>query len=785
MRDRTLFAEQETADSGGVFVRVAVERGMDRGPEDAALTYRCDPGAGEARVRVGERVEVPLGRGGKSAGGIVVEVGGPELLGDLAPSRVKPVLRRTGAVLPAGLLGLAAWMAEYYVCPLGMVLTGMMPAAVKAGTGRKAEEIVTRLEMPAGATLTKAQEKLWARVRGVEAGEFPLPLKSLAGLVGARGVAGLRKLAGLGALGIEKREGVNAGELPGFDGVEVGKGERHEPTAEQARVIEGIGGNGGAGGREGFGVHLLRGVTGSGKTEVYLRLIERVLGRGGRAIVLVPEIALTPQTAGRFTRRFGGARVAVLHSGLSAAQRHREWRRIAGGEASVVVGARSAVFAPVEDLGLIVVDEEHDTSYKQDRLPRYNARDVAVKRGQLAGVPVVLGSATPSLESWGNARAGRYRLWELTERVGGAVLPEVRVVDMRLEHRARRETDPDDRRLHLLGPTLEREIEASLRGGGQVILLLNRRGFASYVWCRNAACGFVAGCEQCDANLVVHRHDGLPAGGIVRCHHCGAEQRVPVLCPSCGGKVALWGGGTQRAEEELVSKFSSLGVVEGETLLRVDSDTMHGARDYYEALGRFGRGEVRVLIGTQMLAKGLDYPNVRLVGVLDADLSLNIPDFRSSERTFQLVSQVAGRAGRGTHPGLVIVQTYNPGAGAIRHAAAHDFEGFARTELAVRERAGLPPATRMARVVCRDERAERAKEAAGLLAAHLGAGGLVSVRGPMACVVGRVAGQYRYAVEIVGARAGQVQAALAGARRAGLLKSDAKTAVDVDPVALM
>jgi primosomal protein N' (replication factor Y) len=534
-------------------------------------------------------------------------------------------------------------------------------------------------------------------------------------------------------------------------------------------------------------VHLLRGVTGSGKTEVYLRLIDRVLGEGRSAIVLVPEISLTPQTAGRFTRRLGETRVAVLHSGLTGSQRHREWSRVSSGEARVVVGARSAVFAPLKDLGLIVVDEEHDGSYKQDRLPRYNARDVAIVRGSLAGCPVLLGSATPSLESWANAtgRGAKYRLWELPARVGGATLPEVRIVDLREEHRARREAEGNDRRIHLLGTTLEHAIDRTLRAGGQVLILHNRRGFASYVWCRNAACGYVASCNQCDANLVVHRGERLPAGGVVRCHHCDSEQRVPRACPVCGGPVALWGGGTQRAEDELANKFAALGIEEGRTMLRLDSDTMRSARDYAAALSRFARGQVRLLLGTQMIAKGLDYPGVRLVGVIDADLSLHIPDFRAAERTFQLVSQVAGRAGRGQVPGRVILQTSNPHAAPIVLAARHDYAAFAAGELAVRDRAGLPPVTRMARVVCRDKDAAAARRAAASLADVLAATPGLRVRGPMPCVVSRVAGQYRVAVEIVAPAAGVLQRALAGARRAGLLRSDASTAVDVDPATLL
>jgi primosomal protein N' (replication factor Y) len=680
------------------------------------------------------------------------------------------------------MVDLAEWMAGYYVCPLGMVMASMVPAAVKQGVGRRAVE---RVSLIPGAfeNLKAPQRKLLDLVRALSPGEFPMSVQTLAARLDLKSPARLRALIAAGALQASMTEEVHAREglvgglgLPTLD---------ITPTAAQQRVIDGIAPSLGS-----FQVHLVRGVTGSGKTEVYLRLIAKVLERGQSAIVLVPEIALTPQTADRFTARFGRPRVAVMHSGLTAAQRNREWSRAASGAASVVVGARSAVFAPVANLGLIVVDEEHDSSYKQDRLPRYNARDVSIKRGQLEGFPVVLGSATPALESWANATAGsaKWTLWELTERVGGAVLPQVEIVDLRLERQARAHSPTgQDGRLHLLGPTLEQALETTLNSGAQAILLLNRRGFAHYISCPKPACGFVLACSDCDANLVLHRHTGVPAGELVRCHHCLAEQMVPRLCPQCGTKLNVFGGGTQRAEDELVRKFTSMGLALGSTLLRLDSDSMRSARDYYEALASFARGDARVLIGTQMIAKGLDYPNVRLVGVLDADTSLNIPDFRAAERTFQLVSQVAGRAGRGTQPGRVIIQTMNPESTPIRLAAAHDYVTFAHDELATRVRSKLPPAARMARVVCRDEDDAKARDRAGELVEVLRAiaGESAIVRGPAPCPVSRVAGQYRWALDVFGPRAGVVQQVLAGARAKGLLKSDAKTAVDVDPVSLM
>lgn len=772
---------------GTLFARVAVERGIETDRAAEGLTYRIDPQQASPPPVIGERVDVPLGKSGKPTPGIIIAHGGTELLGNLAPAKVKPILRRFGAGLSAPLVELAQWMAAYYVCPLGMVLASMIPAAVKHETGRRTVELI-RLFPGEPPPLKAPQQRLLESIRALPTEAFPLPLRDLALRLGLKGPQRLRRLIELGALESTMTEEVHARDL-----ITDGGREAIPPltlTTQQHAAVEGI-----AATLNTFHAHLLRGITASGKTEVYLRLIARVLEAGQSAIVLVPEIALTPQTATRFTQRFGAQRVAVMHSGLTPAQRHREWAKAAGRTGVVVVGARSAVFAPVLRLGLIVVDEEHDTSYKQDRLPRYSARDVATKRAHLEQCPVLLGSATPSMESWSNANpadsghtSSRWTLWELTSRVGDARLPEVEIVDLREERRKRIQSQGgDDGRLHLLGPTLEAALVDTLQAERQAILLLNRRGFAHYISCPRPACGFVLRCDQCDSNLILHRHQGVPAGELVRCHHCLSEQLVPRLCPACATKLNVFGGGTQRALDELVRKFTAMGLTEGDTLLRLDSDSMRGARDYHEALSRFGSGEARVLIGTQMIAKGLDYPNVSLVGVLDADTALYLPDFRAEERTFQLVSQVAGRAGRGRIAGRVIVQTMNPGNPAIQLAAAHDYPAFAQRELATRRRAGLPPAARMARIVCRDEveakARERSTELVDLLRFH--AGETATIRGPAPCPISRIAGQYRYALEVFAPRAGGVQAVLAAARQQGLLKSDARTAVDVDPVALL
>jgi primosomal protein N' (replication factor Y) len=457
-----------------------------------------------------------------------------------------------------------------------------------------------------------------------------------------------------------------------------------------------------------------------------------------------------------------------------------------------VLGARSAVFAPIPDgqLGLIIVDEEHDGSYKQDQAPRYQGRDVAIRRAQLAGCPIILGSATPSLESWHNATqrdGGRYALHRLRQRAPGLRLPKVQVVDFREQARQRR-----DNRVHLLGPILESAIARTLDGGGQVLILLNRRGYANYIACPSSRCGWMLTCDHCDVTMVHHRDKKLPAGeGYVRCHHCLSEQKLPAICPQCGNKISIFGLGTQRIEEELARKFPQL--VQGQTMLRIDSDTMRGAAAFHDALGRFGTGEIRLMLGTQMIAKGLDFPGVRLVGVINADTSINLPDFRASERTFQLVNQVAGRAGRGDDPGLTIVQTFNPSSPAIRLAAAHDYEGFAQQELAEREQSGLPPVTRMARIVIRDEDHIKCIEAARGLARGLteiinqtpGDRGGVHVRGPAPCPISRIADKHRHQIEILAPTAALMQGFLTKARSAGLLKSGTEMAIDVDPIALL
>jgi primosomal protein N' (replication factor Y) len=564
-------------------------------------------------------------------------------------------------------------------------------------------------------------------------------------------------------------------------------------TGEQEVVIQGIGQTL----ESGFSTHLLFGVTGSGKTEVYIRLIEKAIARGKAALLLVPEISLTPQTGGRLIGRFPKHCVAVLHSGLSSAQRHQQWALAAeqsGHGADIVLGARSAVFAPLPDhrLGLIIVDEEHDSSYKQDQSPRYHGRDVAIRRAQLAKCPIVLGSATPSLESWHNAtRIDRptSTLHRLRQRAPGLRLPKVQVLDFRQQSRER-----NDKHVHLLGPVLEGAIARTLEGNGQVLILLNRRGYASYLACPSARCGWIMTCDHCDVTVVYHRDKGLPLGGYVRCHHCLSEQKLPPACPQCGKRISIFGLGTQRIEEELMRKFPQL--AEGQAMLRIDSDTMGGSRDFHDALSRFGSGEARLLLGTQMIAKGLDFPGVRLVGVINADTSINLPDFRASERTFQLVNQVAGRCGRGAEPGLTIVQTFNPTTPAIRFAAVHDFESFAKQELIEREQSGLPPWTRMTRIVVRDEDHVRCIATARELSKRLIAiaddivsglaGSLpVRLRGPAPCPIARIADKHRQQIEILAPTAAAMQRFLTLARGAGLIKSSEEMAVDVDPSALL
>jgi primosomal protein N' (replication factor Y) len=481
--------------------------------------------------------------------------------------------------------------------------------------------------------------------------------------------------------------------------------------------------------------------------------------------------------------RLAAHRVLVLHSGLTAAQRNEQWGLAAQPGPCVVVGARSAVFAPIPDgdLGLVIVDEEHDTGYKQDQQPRYHGRDTAIRRAQLAGCPVLLGSATPSLETWWNAtERGVVHLHRLSRRAPGLRTPRVELVDFRAEQRTW-----TDRRVHLIGPTLERALRRTLDEGGQAIILLNRRGYANSIVCAAKDCTWCMECDRCDAGMVAHRDTRLPKGGFVRCHHCLSELRLPERCPVCRGPISIFGLGTQRVEEELERTFPDL---PAGALARVDGDTTQTAAHFHDVLGRFGRGEVRILLGTQMIAKGLDFPNVRVVGVISADTALNLPDFRATERTYQLVSQVAGRCGRGDAAGLAIVQTFQPDAPAIQWAAQQDFEAFAASELAARKAFGLPPAKRLARLVLRDADHDRALAAGRAVVARLltlPAAAGVLIRPAADCPIGRINDRFRVQIELLAPTASALATLIAAGRSAGAIVPSDHLAVDVDPVALL
>lgn len=632
------------------------------------------------------------------------------------------------ALIREPVMRLARWIADYYLAPIEAAVHTVLPAPVRHGGARELarRRIVLEAWPPpeVEARMQRRARRQFAVLTALRAAHGEQWLASLERAVPGAAAAA-RALAQDGWVRIETATRRRAPESEA-------RLVRTEPLPlmpQQAAALDTI--------REAIDtgrppVVLLFGVTGSGKTEVYLQAMDHALRRDRGAIVLVPEISLTPQTVDRFRARFGDT-IAVLHSHLSDGERFDEWHRVHEGRARIVVGARSALFAPVRNLGLIVVDEEHEPTYKQDETPRYHARDVAVMRGHLEGCAVVLGSATPSLESWRNAAIGKYARVDLPHRVDHRQMPQIRIVDMRAES-ARTGKTP------VFSKLLTERIEDRLAKGEQTILFLNRRGYASSLICPR--CGHVVRCEACSVSMVYHK-----GRSQIVCHLCGAARPVPDVCPApnCRDPAIRHAGlGTERVEEILRRLFPRARVA------RMDSDTMTRKDDYRRVLGEFRVGRIDVLIGTQMIAKGLDFPNVTLVGVVHADLALHLPDFRAGERTFQLLIQVAGRAGRGDVAGEVIVQTFTPFHIAIQAARRLDWATFYDQELAFRRELGYPPFTHMILCLLRGESeitvADAAAAAAGQLRSLLG--DLAVVPDPAPAPIARIRGRYRYQILI-------------------------------------
>jgi primosomal protein N' (replication factor Y) len=666
-----------------LFVEVAVPL-----PIDHTFTYRVPPGE-EARARIGVRVLVPFGPR-RVTGLIVGRADGSALEGREAKP-VQAFLDEEPYVTPRHLEFLSA-AARECLAPIGE----MLRAALPRGLPRRDAPSVPRTESffrPARGAgefpLTPKQRQVFAAV--LEAGE--ISSTQLSALVPG-GADAARRLAAKGLLATSVREkpvGLSAAHLPDTSGEIV-------PTAHQEAALAKIG-VALASGK--FAAFVLHGITGSGKTEVYLRAIEQVRLTGRQALYLVPEIALTPQLLGRVKSRFGDG-VAVLHSGLSRAERAAQWKRVRSGEVFLSVGARSSVFAPFPAPGLFIVDEEHDSAYKQEDGIRYQARDLALLRGKMEDAAVLLGSATPSAESVHLSRTGEATLLSLPERIGGRELPEIRIVDLK----GRASLRGADR---YFSPELEAAIEETLSRGEKAMLFLNRRGYAPAVTCLD--CGETVHCRNCRVSLTFHRqHDAL------LCHYCNARAEPPEKCAACGGhKLAQVGIGTERLLAWAAKRWKDARVA------RLDSDVSRRKGAYGEILSRMQAGDVDILVGTQMIAKGHDFPEVTLVGVLLADLSLSFPDFRSAERTFQILTQVSGRAGRGDHPGKVIVQTLSPDHVCIRMAAKHDFSAFIAEELAAREALGYPPFGRMLLLRLWGSKAGKVREAAEEVAEALAA----------------------------------------------------------------
>ena len=751
-----------------MYVKVAIDLALDR-----LFTYEV-PVDLRSEVKVGQLLRVPFSH--REARGFALQIddsvqriddrgteresGGKSTLNSQLSTlnsqlstlnyKIKPIL---GIADPAPffspeMLKLVRWIAEYTCSPIEMCLKAAVPAAVLKPNARPKELLFVEPVADATAPLTSYQRTLLDNIRRVGGGWLQQLCREF-----KTTPATLRTMAAKGALKIEPR----AQRRDPLAGRSVLPSKPLSLNGMQRAALDAI--------VDAKRPVLLHGVTGSGKTEVYLQAISHELDYGHGAIVLVPEISLTPQTVRRFAARFGD-RVAVLHSALSDGERYDEWHRIRTGAARVVVGPRSAVFAPVKDLGLIVVDEEHDTSYKQDETPRYNARDVAVMRAAFERCKVVLGSATPSLETWFNVKAGKYSIASIAARVEGHPMPTVRLVNLE-EEAATYAAAPIFSRF-LLDAIAERN-----RRGEQTILFLNRRGYSRVLECRD--CGHVMECPNCSLAYTYHSADSC-----LRCHVCGGWTFPPISCPACGAhEFSYTGVGTQRAELALRKCFPHA------RILRMDADSTSRKDSHDDILSRFRAREADILIGTQMIAKGLDFPNVTLVGVLNADASLNMPDFRAAERTFQLIAQVSGRAGRAEKPGEVFIQTFHPDEFVIQAAANADFERFAAAELEERKAASLPPFSKFATVLFKAKESALAQRWADLYSKSLAKYPDISVTDAIPPALEKADGWYRFQVQIRSRTAKRIAAAWRWITQARPVPKEIRAYIDIDAISVM
>ena len=686
---------------------------------DRVFQYRI-PEQMEGLLEPGTVVEVPFGKENRPVRGYVT---GISRQAGYDPARMKEIGRvmTDAAAEEARLVGLAAWIRNRYGSTMIQALKTVIPVKRKIKEKQR-RWILLALDGDAARERLEffRKKKQKARVRLMEAllEEPELPWELVSEKLHIT-LAVIRALEEQGIVRV-KSEKLYRNPVQGYSGEK----RNIRLNEEQRRIVDEITGEWE---KDPPGRYLIHGITGSGKTEVYMELIRYAVSQGQQAIVLIPEIALTYQTVLRFYRSFGD-RVSVINSRLSQGERYDQFERARNGELDVMIGPRSALFTPFPRLGIIVIDEEHEPAYQSETMPRYHAREVALQRGKMEHARVVLGSATPSLEAYYGAMTGKYRLFRLTRRAGQAELPLVSIVDLRQELREGNRS--------MLSRSLREAMEERLASGEQVMLFLNRRGYAGFVSCRS--CGHVLTCPHCAVSLSLHR------GGKLVCHYCGYEQPAVKICPQCGsGFIRTFRAGTQQVEEELCREFP------GARILRMDLDTTRGKEDHRKILSAFADHEADILVGTQMIVKGHDFPDVTLVGVLAADLSLHIPDYRAAERTFQLLTQAAGRAGRGKARGLVIIQTYDPDHYAVQAAAAQDYESFYEQEMNYRALAGYPPAGGLFAIHCSGPDEAYLEMACGYLKNFIlqaGAGSNITVLGPASEAVSRIQDQYRMVI---------------------------------------